>query len=69
MNLDSETISKLIVIGRQAGNTILPFFKQNPKTTLKKDHTPVTEADKASHTLILSALLSMKLDIPIISEE
>lgn len=56
-------------LAKQAGREILSYFRQNHLiVTHKSDHSPVTQADLASHRIILSGLKAIS-DSPIISEE
>lgn len=52
----------------EAGKAIMEIYQSNKfKTEIKEDESPVTKADKASHTIILQQLAKTKL--PILSEE
>lgn len=56
-----------IEAGIQASKKIITIYEQNFEVEYKKDHSPVTLADKASSEIINSYL--KKTGIPIISEE
>ena len=52
-----------------AGAAIMEFYYQQSEFLIKKDGSPVTKADLASETILLSALKRSRGDIPVISEE
>jgi len=56
-------------IATDAGHAALEFYGQPIPIEAKADHSPLTQADKASHTLITSQLSRLTPDIPVISEE
>jgi len=60
-------ISALIEAVEEASLAILKIYNSNFEVEIKEDNSPVTEADKASSTIILKHLLPT--GIPIISEE
>lgn len=51
------------------GNVIMSYYKGLYSTSYKEDRSPLTEADLASHRLIVTALLNRWPHIPILSEE
>lgn len=71
MTIDLKTVESILPIAREAGKAILEIY-QSPDTvqvTIKKDNSPVTMADYASHTIITKQLLQLYPNIPILSEE
>jgi len=67
VNIEIQTIS---MIAREAGKQILEIYNQADfQIELKKDNSPITEADRASHRLIESELKKQYPGIPILSEE
>jgi 3'(2'), 5'-bisphosphate nucleotidase len=56
-------------IATDAGRAALEFYGQPIPIEAKADHSPLTQADQASHTLITSQLTQLTPDIPVISEE
>ncbi|MEK6205045.1 MAG: hypothetical protein N2B02_05370, partial [Amylibacter sp.] len=64
-------IREAIGIAVVAGNRIKEIYHQTEPVVCrtKKDTSPVTEADLASHDLIQTALRQLTPEIPIISEE
>jgi 3'(2'), 5'-bisphosphate nucleotidase len=67
MNLDIDEINK---IAKKAGNAIMKIYKENAlQITLKKDRSPITAADIASHKIIVDHLTHQYPEIPCVSEE
>jgi 3'(2'), 5'-bisphosphate nucleotidase len=56
-------------LARKAGETIMPFYADGATVMWKKDASPLTEADSASHELLVKALHNLTPEIPVISEE
>lgn len=45
------------------------FYERPMEISAKEDRTPLTEADRASHDLIVAALRELTPDLPVLSEE
>jgi len=58
-----------INIARDAGDAILSIYDNGFSVEEKEDKSPLTDADLASHNLILKRLSELTPDIPILSEE
>jgi len=56
-------------ISHRAGSAILNVYQQDFSVTQKKDDSPLTQADLASHNIICDALAALTPDIPLLSEE
>jgi 3'(2'), 5'-bisphosphate nucleotidase len=56
-------------LARQAGEKIMVFYRNGADITLKKDASPLTAADRASHDFLVESLGSLTPEIPVISEE
>jgi len=56
-------------ISHRAGKAILDVYGQDFSVTHKKDDSPLTQADLASHTIICDALAELTPNIPLLSEE
>lgn len=56
-------------LARQAGEKIMNFYDVGAAITWKKDASPLTEADSASHSLLVEALRVLSPEIPVVSEE
>ena len=52
-----------------AGHAIMRHYNCRPKTTIKPDGSPVSEADKEAEKILIQAISSVTPDIKIISEE
>lgn len=62
-------IKDLIEISIKAGEAIEEVARNSFDVTIKEDKTPVTQADYASHNLIVEELAKRFPDIPVLSEE
>ena len=63
-------VTDILCIIERAGELIKEVYdKRNFNVELKRDNTPVTEADKVSSEYITSALKKLYPEIPVISEE
>lgn len=60
---------KLREIAEAAGQETLKFYGQTLTVDAKADNSPLTQADLASHRLILRELAAAFPDIPVVSEE
>lgn len=78
MQIPSDLIQDISQLARQAGEAILNIYQQPnyldlAKVQLKSDYSPVTEADKLAHEIIVSGLnkfnAKYQLDAYIVSEE
>jgi 3'(2'), 5'-bisphosphate nucleotidase len=52
-----------------AGQAILAVYERDFATSTKADGSPLTEADRAAHELIVARLTELAPDIPVLSEE
>ncbi|WP_462384464.1 3'(2'),5'-bisphosphate nucleotidase CysQ [Pseudomonas sp. Marseille-QA0892] len=59
----------VIPLVREAGEAILPFWRNNTQVIEKADASPVTEADYAAHRVLAEGLKRIAPDIPVLSEE
>jgi 3'(2'), 5'-bisphosphate nucleotidase len=69
MKTSFELVEKLIPLAEEAGKAILTVYHGQVSHTLKKDLSPLTEADKASHRIIVEGLSRIAPETPIMSEE
>ena len=60
-------INDIIAIAKSAGEEVLKIYNKNFEVEYKDDKSPLTEADKASHNIIIENL--KKYNLPILSEE
>jgi 3'(2'), 5'-bisphosphate nucleotidase len=65
----SDLLDPLENLARDAGERIMTIYAQDFEVTEKADHSPLTEADMASHHCIVSGLARLTPDIPVLSEE
>jgi 3'(2'), 5'-bisphosphate nucleotidase len=61
--------AEIQAISHRAGKAILDVYQQDFSVTQKKDDSPLTQADLASHSIICEALTALTPDIPLLSEE
>ena len=67
---DPKTLLDAIaVIAREAGEVILPYYREEIVVDDKQDGSPVTAADRAADALIVPALRALTPNIPVVSEE
>ena len=67
--LDEDLIEHVIAIARKAGAAILEVYKTDFKIYTKNDRSPLTEADKWAHKIIMDGLADINPKLPILSEE
>lgn len=66
----AELLPQVIGIARRAGDAIMDVYKDlNTLVEYKKDDSPLTQADLASHRIICDALADISSHIPVLSEE
>jgi 3'(2'), 5'-bisphosphate nucleotidase len=69
-SLDLEKIChECVSIARDAGKAILTIYDAGFDIEEKHDKSPLTDADMASHNLIIERLTALTPEIPILSEE
>lgn len=66
VNIDS---SQVIDIAKKAGNAIMEIYKRDFEIYDKSDNSPLTEADLASHKVIVEGLKKIAPRLSILSEE
>lgn len=66
-----DLLKKIIPIVKLAGQAILEVYakKDIVPVTLKSDHSPLTEADTASHQILVRGIRGLIPELPILSEE
>ncbi len=69
MNLSELKISNIVQISIEAGLEIMKIYNRDFIVETKADESPLTEADRAANTIIMSSLEKLFPQIPIISEE
>jgi 3'(2'),5'-bisphosphate nucleotidase len=63
---DLDTLVRLAI---EAGDAIMPFYRNECAVSEKADASPVTEADQAAEAVILRGLRAFAPDLPVIAEE
>lgn len=71
MIIDKALINQVSAIAVAAGKAILKIYNSGDKihVSLKKDHSPLTIADKTAHDIIADGLDKIDPVIPVLSEE
>jgi len=67
--ITEKLISDVIGISKEAGEEILKVYNRDIDVQYKEDKSPITEADRKSHEVILKGLRNVNPNIPILSEE
>jgi 3'(2'), 5'-bisphosphate nucleotidase len=66
VGIDVDQICELAV---EAGQAIVQIYESTFEVEYKEDHSPLTEADLASHKIIARGLHDLDPEIPVLSEE
>src|SRR5260370_36060902 len=61
--------SEVCELAREAGKLIMRFYETETNVILKKDASPLTAADRASHHFLLPSLKALIPEAAVISEE
>lgn len=69
MLIDGNLEREVLALCRKAGEAILAVYEGNFSAEEKEDGTPVTEADRAAHEVILAGLNALAPGVPVLSEE
>jgi 3'(2'), 5'-bisphosphate nucleotidase len=67
--MDAQMTGQLIDLARRAGDEIMKIYDTNFTVETKADESPLTQADLASHRVIVEGLAQLTPDIPVFSEE
>ena len=62
-------IDPLVTLAAEAGDAILEVYASDFDVQAKNDQSPLTQADLASHRIIVAGLQELTPEIPVISEE
>ncbi|RDH88929.1 MAG: 3'(2'),5'-bisphosphate nucleotidase [endosymbiont of Seepiophila jonesi] len=62
-------LNEIIPIAIEAGRAIMDVYAKEIDVQTKSDNSPLTEADLASHNIIVESLHKLDPDIPVLSEE
>jgi len=65
-----KLLAEVLPIAHRAGEAILEVYEDaDPEVMIKGDRSPLTQADLASHRLIVGGLQELSPEIPVLSEE
>lgn len=65
-----DLLPGVVALAREAGQAIMTVYSQvNPAVEYKRDNSPLTQADMASHHVILDGLACLNPEWPVLSEE
>jgi 3'(2'), 5'-bisphosphate nucleotidase len=67
--MTNTLLPEICALAERAGREAMRFYNNRNTVTLKKDSSPLTDADRASHELIVHALPQLLSGVPVISEE
>lgn len=70
MEITEKNLNDLLSLTKKASDAIMEIYNSNTAIVeYKSDNSPLTQADKASHEIIVSGLKELFPDIPVVSEE
>ena len=69
MTVHSPLLESAIGIATEAGRAIMEIYRRDFDVELKDDRTPLTEADRAAHAIIVNGLAGLTDPLPVLSEE
>lgn len=64
-----DILEQVLEIAYKAGDAIMAVYARDFNVELKEDNSPLTEADKAAHNVIVRGLQALAVQLPILSEE
>lgn len=67
--IDQVLLDAVECIARDAGDAIMGVYARDFSVEQKEDKSPLTEADKAAHNVIVTGLQALPVQFPILSEE
>lgn len=67
--MDRPLLEAVCDVAREAGRATLPFHRVPLTVERKADDSPLTAADQAAHTHIVTALRRLTPELPVLSEE
>ena len=67
--LEKINVKDIVNLAKKAGEAIMEIYQKDFEVEFKADESPLTEADKKANEMIVAGLESLKLGIPILSEE
>jgi len=67
--VNASSLERLVAIAREGGAAAMAHYGAPGDVELKADRSPVTEADRAAHRVIVAALAAWTPEVPVVSEE
>jgi len=71
--LDKIIVTEIVALAKMAGEAIMAIYEKDFEVEFKADESPLTEADKSAHNIIVTGLLELDqrngTNIPVLSEE
>jgi 3'(2'), 5'-bisphosphate nucleotidase len=65
-----DLLPRVATLAREAGGAVMQVYSEvNPAVDYKRDNSPLTQADMASHHMIVEGLTRLTPDWPVLSEE
>lgn len=65
----ADLLEPVIEIAARAGAAIMEIYDSDFAVELKDDRSPLTQADRAAHAIIVAELGRLPLELPVLSEE
>lgn len=62
-------IQSVVAIAKDAGNAIMQIYRDDFSVDYKSDESPLTQADREAHAIIIKGLENLPVQFPILSEE
>jgi 3'(2'), 5'-bisphosphate nucleotidase len=63
-------LPRVTALARDAGHAVMQVYAEvNPAVEYKRDHSPLTQADMASHDILVDGLARLTPGLPVLSEE
>ncbi len=69
MEVSEKLIAQILHIAVEAGKAILEVYQEDFEVSKKNDSSPLTEADRRAHDIILQGLGHLPVKLPVLSEE
>ncbi|MBV1789515.1 3'(2'),5'-bisphosphate nucleotidase CysQ [Marinobacterium sp. D7] len=67
--INTQLLQQVAAIAREAGEAIMQVYAREFAVSYKVDDSPLTEADRAAHRIIVARLALLEPRLPILSEE
>jgi 3'(2'), 5'-bisphosphate nucleotidase len=65
-----DLLPQVVTLVRAAGRAVMQVYREvNPAVEYKRDNSPLTQADMASHNIIVDGLVRLTPNRPVLSEE